>query len=134
MRDVDPHRDRYAAITIPIDDYDDPDDYEDVADRVSEMPLLTNRLKPTDIIPYTLSFTTWPSRIQVLRGALFEAVTYQHDFQQFFEHPSRRLKRVADFRAHGAQSRYNYEGMDKSLAGLQVDLGQPAGNFSTWHE
>jgi hypothetical protein len=121
VRDVDPQRDRYTAIAIPIDDYDDPDDYEDVADRVSEMPLLANRLRLTDIIPYTLSFTTWPSRIQVLRGALFEAQTYQRDFQQFFEHPTRRLQRVADFREHGAQARYDYGGMDKSLAGLQVD-------------
>jgi hypothetical protein len=121
VRDVDPHRDRYAAIAVPIDDYDDPDDYEDVADRVSEMPLLANRLRLTDIVPYTLSFTTWPSRIQVLRGALFEAVTYQRDFQQFMEHPTRRLQRVADFRAHGDEARYDYGGMDKSLAGLHVD-------------
>ena len=121
VRDVDPHRDRYAAIVIPIDDYNDPDDYEDVADRASEMPLLTNRLRLTDIIPYTLSFTTWKSRLQVFRGAVFEAVTYQRDFQQFFEHPTRRLKRVADFRAQGARARYNYGGMAKTLAGLQVD-------------
>ena len=121
VRDVDPHRDRYAAIIIPIDDYDDPDDYEDVADRASEMPLLVNRLRLADIIPYTLSFTTWKSRIEVFRGAVFASLTYQRDFQQFFEHPTRRLKRVADFRAHGAQARYEYGGMDKSLAGLKVD-------------
>ena len=131
VRDVDPHRNRYAAIVIPIDDYDDPDDYEDVADRASEMPLLANRLGIADIIPYTLSFTTWKSRIQVFRGALIEGVTYQRDFQQFFEHPTRRLKRVADFRAHGAQARYDYGGMNKSLAGLKVDWTNERVTFPT---
>jgi hypothetical protein len=121
VRDVDPHRDRYAAITIPIDDYDDPDDYEDVADRASEMPLLVNRLRVTDILPYTLSFTTWKSRLEVFRGLALPGTVYQRDFQQFMEHPSRRLERVDDFRAHGDAIRYNYGGMAKSLAGLQVD-------------
>ncbi len=121
VRDVDPHRNRYAAITIPIDDYDDPDDYEDVADRASEMPLLANRLRPTDIIPYTLSFTTWKSRREVLRGALMLGITYQRDFALFLEHPSRRFERVAKFRRYGAQMRYDYGGMDRSLAGMAVD-------------
>ncbi len=80
VRAVDPQRNRYAAITIPIDDYDDPDDYEDVADRVSEMPFLINRLRLTDILPYTLSFTNWKSRLQVFRGLIFEGTVYQRDF------------------------------------------------------
>jgi hypothetical protein len=121
VRDVDPQRNRYAAIAIPIDDYDDPDDYEDVADRASEMPLLANRLKFTDLLPYTLSFHSWKSRREVLRDALLLGVTYQRDFQLFVEHPIRRLHKAADLRAHGAQMRYNYLGMNHSLAGLHVD-------------
>ena len=124
VRDVDPHRDRYAAITIPIDDYSDPDDYEDVADRVSEMPLLVNRIGLADILPYTLSFTQWTSRLTVLRGLLFKSTVYQRDFQQFMEHPSRRLQVVEDFRLHGESYGYDYEGMDHSLAGLQVDYAK----------
>lgn len=121
VRDVDPHRNRYAAIAIPIDDYDDPDDYEDVADRASEMPFLVNRLRLTDILPYTLSFTSWKSRLQVFRGLVFEATTYQRDFQQFVEHPLRRLDRVKEFRKLGATYGYNYGGIHRSLAGLTVD-------------
>ena len=121
IRDVDPHRDRYAAIAIPIDDYTDPDDYEDVADRASEAPLLANRLKLTDIIPYTLSFTTWRSRRQVLRDELLLGATYQRDFQLFLEDPILRLKKVADVRAYDAQARYDYGGMNRTLAGMSVD-------------
>jgi hypothetical protein len=121
VRDLDPHRDRYAAIAIPIDDYDDPDDYEDVADRASEMRLVINRLRFTDILPYTLSFTTWKSRREVLRGALFKGSTYQLDLADFIEHPTQRLTRVKDFREHGADWAYAYNGMDRTLAGMNVD-------------
>jgi hypothetical protein len=121
VRDVDPHRDRYSAIAIPIDDYTDPDDFEDVADRVSEMPLLVNRLALADIVPYTLSFSTWKSRLEVFRGLAFPATVYQRDFQQFAEHPLRRLQRIDEFRARGPAARYDYGGMDKSLAGFAVD-------------
>jgi hypothetical protein len=121
VRDVDPHRDRYAAITLPIDDYDDPDDYEDVADRASEMPLVINRLGLTDILPYTLSFTTWKSRLEVFRGLVLEGVVYQGDFQEFMEHPGVRLQRVKDFWEHGDEYGYSYGGAEHTLAGLQVD-------------
>jgi hypothetical protein len=40
IRGLDPHHNRYAAIAIPIDDYSDLDDLEDVADRVSDMRLV----------------------------------------------------------------------------------------------
>jgi hypothetical protein len=121
VRDIDPHRDRYAAITLMIDDYDDPDDYEDVADRWSELPLLIGRLKLTDIVPYTMSFTTWQSRLLVFRGLLLPGTIYQRDFQTFMEHPRERWDRVRQFRALGSKYGYDYDGMDHSMAGLSVD-------------
>lgn len=121
VRDVDPHRDRYAAIVIPIEDYADPDDYEDIADRVSEMLLLVNRIRLSDILPYTLSFTTWKARLEVFRGMTINGIVYQTDFQQFLEHPTRRLQRIAEVHAREALDRYNYGGMKRSLAGVQVD-------------
>lgn len=121
VRDLDPHRDRYAAIAIPIEDYADPDDYEDIADRVSEMLLLVNRIRLPDIVPYTLSFSTWKARLEVFRGMTIKGIIYQKDFQQFLEHPSRRLQRISEVHAQEARDRYNYGGMKRSLAGLQVD-------------
>jgi len=129
VRDVDPHRNRYAALAIPLDDYEDPDDYEDVADRVAEMPLLVNRIGLRDIVPYTASFTTWKARLQVLRGLLFPATVYQHDFQDFAEHPARRLERIADYRANAAREIAKYDGMKSSLAGLHVDYAHHSITF-----
>lgn len=129
VRDLDPHRDRYAAIAIPIDDYDDPDDLEDVADRVSDMRLVINRLRFTDIIPYTLSFTSWKSRREVFRSTLFKGTAYQLDMQDFIEHPTQRLARVKDFREHGEAWFYDYGGIDKTLAGLTVDYAARKATF-----
>jgi len=121
VRDVDPHRNRYDAIALTIDDYDDPDDYEDVADRASEMPLLVNRLGLGDMVPYTRSYTSWKSRVEVFRGLALPEIVYQRDFQDFMEHPIRRVKRIAEYRATGAKYSYDYGGLQKSLAGLEVD-------------
>ena len=129
VRDLDPHRDRYAGIAIPIDDYADPDDYEDVADRSSEMLLVVNRIRAADILPYVLSFTTWRSRLEVLRGVTMKGVGYQADFQHLVEHPVRRLQRIADVRAHEAQERYDYGGMQHSLAGLHVNWSNESAVF-----
>jgi hypothetical protein len=121
IRDLDPKRNRYAAIFIPIDDYDDPDDVEDLSDRASELRLLINRLRFTDIVPYTLSFSSWKTRREVFRGALLKGTVYQLDLADFIEHPSERLDRVKMFRESGALWAYDYNGIERTLAGLSVD-------------
>ena len=121
VRDIDPHRNRYTAIAIPIDDYDDPDDYEDVANRASDLRLVINRLRFTDIVPYTLSFTTGKSRREILRGALMKGTVYQLDLADFIEHPTERLARVKMFRESGESWAYDYNGIEHNLAGLTVD-------------
>lgn len=120
-RDLDPRRNRYAAIMIPLDDYDDFDDYEDVADRAAEVSLLINRLRVTDIVPYTLSFTTWKSRYEVFRRLMLKGLEYQRDFQDFVEHPGKRLELAAEYRAHGQDWAYGYNGIERTLTGMQVD-------------
>ena len=121
IRDLDPQRNRYAAIAIPIDDFNDLDDIEDVADRVSDIRLEINRLRVTDIVPYTLSFTRWKSRREILRGVLFKGTVYQLDLADFIEHPTERLARVKMFRENAGGWGYDYGGIERNLAGLNVD-------------
>lgn len=121
IRDLDPNRNRYTAIFLPIDDYDDPDEFEDLADRASELRLVINRLRITDVVPYTLSFTTWKTRREVFRGALLNGTVYQFDLADFIEHPTQRRARLKMFRESGAFWAYDYSGIKRSLAGLTVD-------------
>ncbi len=121
VRDVDPHRNRYAAIAVPIDDYNDIDPPEPSADQVSEMPLVINRLRVSDILPYTLSFLSWPARFEVFRGSTLKGVVFQRDVQDFIEHSESRLQAVKKYRQYGSDWLYAYGGNSQSLAGLSVD-------------
>ena len=123
LRDLDPHCGRYAAITIPIDDYDDPENEEVVADRASDMWLVIHRLRFADILPFTLSFRSWNSRGMVFRGALFKGTVYQRDIADFIEHPKERLARVRMFRKSGDTWAYDYTGIPHNLAGMTIDWG-----------
>ena len=129
LRDLDPHRNRYAAIYLPIDDYDDPDDLEDLADRASELRLVINRLRFTDIVPFTFSFTTGKVRREVFRGSLLKGTVFQLDLADFLERPTERLNRVKMFRESGANWAYDYNGIEHSLAGLSVDWANHAITF-----
>ncbi len=121
IRDIDPHRDRYAAIAIPIDDYNDIDSTDDPADRLSEMWLVINRLRLTDIVPYTLSFKSPEARFQAARGSTLKGLVFQRDAQDFIENTTNRLKSVSDYRQHGSDWLYAYGGASPSLAGMSVD-------------
>jgi hypothetical protein len=68
-----------------------------------------------------MSFTKWKSRLEVFRGLVFEGATYQHDFQDFMEHPARRLERVNGLRALGSDYAWDYDGIHQSLAGFRVN-------------
>jgi hypothetical protein len=121
VRDVDPHRDRYSAIAVPIDDYNDVDSIDDPADELSEMWLVINRLRLSDILPYALSFQSWLPRFEALRGSTFKGMVFQRDLQEFIEHSRDRLKSAKDYREHGSDWLYAYGGNSPSLAGLSVD-------------
>ena len=129
IRGLDPHHNRYAAIAIPIDDYDDPDDLEDVADRVGDMRLVVNQLRLTDVIPYSLSFTHWRTRREVFRGAFLKGTAYQLDFQDLLEHTHDRLERAVEFREHGDSWAYDYGGIEHNLAGMTVDYATQHATF-----
>ena len=129
VRDVDPRRSRYNAIVIPIDDYNDVDGTDDPADRLSEMWLVINRLRITDILPYTLSFKSWRARFDVLRGSTLKGLVFQRDLQDFIEQPGNRLKAAKDYREHGSDWLYAYGGASQSLAGVSADFASHRATF-----
>jgi hypothetical protein len=129
IRDLDPKRNRYAAIAVPIDDFEDPDDNENPADRAMEVRLVVNRLRLSDILPYTLSYPRWASRREVFRSALLKGTVYQSDIADFIEHPKERLERVRIFKENNGGWSYDYGGLERSLAGLSVDWANHHATF-----
>jgi hypothetical protein len=121
VRDIDPHRNRYKALVLTIDDYTDPDDLEDYADRVEDLYSVAARLGFSDVFPFMQSYTTSKSKWAVLSGGLIKSIVYQRDLQEFMDHPSDRLDKAALYRGHRYDWAYDYGGSDQSLAGTTVD-------------
>jgi hypothetical protein len=120
LRAVDPHAHNYAAILIPEDDYNEPDD-EDQADRESDLHYLIARLRMKDLLDFPWTYDSAKERWIAFEGIVLKGTVYKTDFQAFLEHPLDRLKKVAFYRKGSAGWAYGYDGDARTLAGLQID-------------
>lgn len=121
MRTVDPTANRYAAIWIPVDDYDEPDRYDEDDDRQSDLHYVIRRLTFADALPFALSYPSWSSRWYALRGILLKSFVFRRDFQDFLAHPRERIKKARYYEKESAGWYYGFEGEEFSLEGMQVD-------------
>lgn len=120
LREVDPTRDRYAAILIPIDDYDD-DDWENMADRAADLHYLAPLLRLSDVVDFTSSFDSWTMRWEALRSVLLRGWTYHKDFQALLTDHAERIEAINWVNEQGARAIYDHVPSDNNLKGLTVD-------------
>ena len=121
LRNVDPDHNKYAAIIVPSDDYDDVDGWEDLGDRPTDMFFLNARLEMRDLSEFPGSYTTPERQQAAFRAILFKGLAFQRDFQDFLTHPRERLKKVAMYRKDSAQWNYEYPGDPQTAEGLEID-------------
>ena len=121
LRDLDPEANRYRALILPVDDYDDEDQMVDPSDYVVDVNYLIGRLRLSDVFDFSGSFGTWENRWKALRGTLLKSTVYKSDFQAFLLAPADRVKKVRLFRS-GYESWYGgFSGDDGTLDGLEVN-------------
>lgn len=120
LRAVDPDANRYSAVIVPLNDFDDIEIPESYAERVTDLNYLAGQLRVTDLPEFAGSFTEWPSRWQAVRAILFKGFAYKRDVQSFLEQPKARLAKVELYK-EWEQWVYNYKGEARSLAGLEID-------------
>src|SRR5450756_2222883 len=94
LRDLDPTRDRYRAIVLGVDDYDDEDSAYDIGDDLATLHYVAARLRFSDVIPFALSFENRTARWEAFRGSLLKGTVFQRDILAFLSHPSKRLADV----------------------------------------
>ena len=121
LRAVDPTRHRYAAILIPVDDYNEPDRYDYIGDRESDAHYLVSRLGIPDAPEFALSYSTRRLQAKMLWEVLFKSYVYRQDFQAFLPDPKARLEKVRLYRRESAGWYYGFNGDEFSLAGISVD-------------
>jgi hypothetical protein len=120
LREVDPDRSRYAAVLIPMYEYED-DDWGDHSAEEVDIHYLAPLLRLSDLFEFSMSYPTWKLRKRAMRSILLKGLTYKQDFRDFLEHQDARLSELKWARENLAQARYDYPGVERSDAGLEVD-------------
>ncbi|MGO9010268.1 MAG: hypothetical protein ACLQPN_09205 [Bryobacteraceae bacterium] len=133
LREVDPDCDRYAAILVPLDTYDDRS-WDDLADRDLDINYLTPLLRVGDLPGFVFSYPSWSNRAHAAEAVLLKGLAYQHDFQAFLEHPRTRMQYVRLQEEHAREWYYNAVWERHSLAGMSVDWNAKTVALPAWLE
>jgi hypothetical protein len=118
LREVDPHVNRYSAVIIAVNDYDES---ADEAGRLLDLNYLVPILRCPDIPEFTLSFDNWQARWLAFRGSLLKGLFFKNDFQDFLVNHKKRMERLQWDRESGASIVYNGVWGTRDVAGLSVD-------------
>ena len=131
LREIDPHADRYAAIVIGVESYDDRS-FEDQNNRELDINYLTPLVGFGDFFGFVPSFETWPLRLHAAEAILFKGLAYQRDVQDYLARPRTR-RQVADIQHQSAAEwYYNAVWERHSLAGMSVDWNARKVDLPGW--
>jgi len=121
LRDLDPSAQRYRAVVLGVDDYDDEDRAYSPDNEIRDLHYVIARLRFADIGEFARSFTDPQLRWTVFRDSLFKGLVYQTDFHAFLSHPAKRIDYVRLADRDGASWRYDYVESDRTMVGLNID-------------
>jgi hypothetical protein len=121
LRDLDPTAQRYRAVVLGIDDFDDEDRGYHPDDDVRDLHFVIARLRLSDVIDFARSYQSPDLKWASLRGGLLKGIIYQNDIHAFLSHP---IKRIADVNLANRfypEWTYNYVETDRNMVGLKID-------------
>ncbi|HLK69331.1 MAG TPA: hypothetical protein VKU19_38135 [Bryobacteraceae bacterium] len=121
LRDLDPTAQRYRAVIIGVDDYDDEDRAFNPADDIRELHYVIARLRLADTFEFARSFHSPALQWAAFRGGLLKGIIYQNDFQGFLSHPEKRVDYVQLCDRDWANWAYDYQETEANMSGLQID-------------
>ncbi len=128
LQDIDPNKNRFNVIVLPIPDYEDLDvpisyqgDYWDNdADRELDAYWLAADLRLKDVLTFPWSFKSWHRKFRVLAETLFKGLLLRRDFREFLGSPAARLAKARNARAYDAEL-HDYPGNPGSLEGMHIE-------------
>jgi hypothetical protein len=122
LRGADPSADRYSAVVVAIEDFEDSETYEDHSVRAEDLYYLIGRLHYADIPYFAGSYRRNPKLEWVAaRGIALKGLIYKRDFQEFLLHPVSRLKTAQLARNDSYHWYYSYVGPKQSMEGVVID-------------
>jgi hypothetical protein len=122
LRGADPKADRYSAILIAMDDYEDVEIEEDQSVREADLYYLIGQLGYSDLREFAGSYRHDPKlEWAAARGILLKGLILKRDFQEFLLHPRARIEMVQLARKDSYLWYYNYVGPNQSMEGVEID-------------
>jgi hypothetical protein len=121
LRDLDPTRQRYRAIVLGVDDYDDEDGAYDIGDDIATLHYVIASMRLGDVFDLARSFDNRAFRWEIVRGGLLKGIVYQSDILDFLNHPLKRFAYVALCNRGYDTWTYDFVDSNNSVAGFQVD-------------
>ncbi len=123
LRGADPSANRYSAIIVAMDDYEDVEIDEDQSVRAADLYYVIGQLKYSDLPIFARSYRHDPLlESAAVRGILLKGLIYKRDFQDFLLHPTSRIQMARVARKDSYQWYYDYVGPNQSLDGVVVDF------------
>jgi hypothetical protein len=121
LRAVDPTAHTYAAIVIPTDDFNEPDNYDYQSEREGDLHYLLARLELQDLMEFPWTYPNKELQWAAFRGIILKGFVYKRDFQEFLSRPLQRVAKVRYVDSNSAGWNYAYGGIEQNLAGLRID-------------
>lgn len=123
LRAADPAAHRYAAVIVPSSDYDEADEYESRVNRPYDLHYVLAELRLTDLLEFSASFRAWDMRRTMAESILFKGLVYRRDLHELLLQPAKRRADIKLNYENSASWAYDFEGEQRSLAGVSVDWG-----------
>ncbi len=121
LRDEDPAHDRYRAVVIPVEDYDDDSSDEVMADRYIDQRYILQELHVGDIPQFAGEFQTLEGKLAAARDIALKGYVYQADFLDFLSDRPKRLDYVRLARRSSHEWFHDYRGPDTNVVGVKID-------------
>ena len=121
FRDIDPTRKQYAAIVLPVEDYDDVETWENHTNRETDLHYVIAHLRWTDVPEFAGSYQGAALRAKAALGIALKGSVYRADFQDLLAHRRTRLEYADLARRESFGWIYDYVGPDYSVAGDRID-------------
>lgn len=121
LRAADPDANKYKAVVLGLESYNDDETLEDLRDRESDVNYLAAQLRLTDLPEFAASYTMPQRQLRAASAIAFRGLAFKRDLLDFIADPSKRMFEVRRSWRDSHVWFYDFRTDDKNLAGLKVD-------------
>lgn len=121
LRDLDANANRYQAIVVGLDDFEDEERQDIKQDDPRSLHYDIGRLRLGDIWEFAMSHRDRTNQWMAIRGGILKGIVMQSDIHDFLLRPNARVESARLQRRGWAGWAYDYDDEDRSLAGLAID-------------